>query len=138
MPLEEQELSISEAVSNLALVALEHGLADRQGGADFSPFVLIESDGCCYVRHCRDANPVNEAAAFLRREPDTSGTYALAYDGFVTVEDTKFDAVLVIAGEFGSPGAFVFTQRYDASATPLTLVGEPAFIGEHASLLHKE
>lgn len=131
---EADDIAISESVSNLALVALEHGLADRQQGANFTPFVLIESGGHCYIRRCTADNPVNEAGAFLAREPDSTGAYALAYDGFVTVEDTQFDAVLVIAGERGGEGAFVFTQRYDASATPLTLVGEPAFIGQHVSL----
>lgn len=134
----EDNISISESISDLALVALEHGLADRQHGANFTPFVLIEEDGQCYIRRCRDANPVHEASAFLSAAPGASGAYALAYDGYVTVEDTKFDAVLVIAGEFGGDGAFVFTQRYDGAATPFALIGEPAFIGQHAALANKD
>jgi hypothetical protein len=130
----EDNIAIPESVSDLALVALENGLADRQSGANFTPFVLIESHGHCYTRRCAGENPVSDAAAFLAREPETTGAYALAYDGFVTVEDTQFDAVLVIAGERGGEGAFVFTQRYDASVKPLALVGEPAFIGQHVAL----
>ena len=48
------------------------------------------------------------------------------------MEGTLFDAILVIAGEPGAD-AFVFTQRYDAAG----LIGSPALIGQHGSLLSK-
>ncbi|GAA0565994.1 hypothetical protein [Rhizomicrobium electricum] len=134
---EADDITITETVSDLALVALEQGLAARQGAADFAPFVLIESGGHCYIRaFAAKDDVVEQAAAFLARESDTTSTYALTYDGTVTVEGTPFDAILVIAGEPGAD-AFVFTQRYDAAASPIALIGDPALIGQHDSLLQK-
>jgi hypothetical protein len=138
MSSDDQNLTISESVSDLALVALEQAMAARQGTPDFAPFVLIESGGTCYVRaFAANDDVVEQASAFLARDSGIMETYALAYDGTVTVEGTPFDAILVIAGEPGKSDAFVFTQRYDAAATPISLIGEPAFIGQHDSLLSK-
>lgn len=131
------QLTISESVSDLALIALEQAMAARQGAPDFAPFVLIESGGHCYVRSfAANDTVVEQACAFLARDSDTE-TYALAYDGTVTVEGTPFDAILVIAGEPGAGDAFVFTQRYDGAASPIALIGDPALIGQHDSLLNK-
>jgi hypothetical protein len=127
-------LTIPQSLSDLALVALEQGVASRQLGAEFAPFVLIEFAGHCYVRRCEREDAIGEAAEFLSREPDSTAAYALAYDGSVTVEGTEFDAILVIAGETGGD-AFVFTQRYDAAS--LSLIGDPALIGQHESLMSK-
>jgi hypothetical protein len=133
----DENLTISESVSDLALIALEQAMAARQNTPDFAPFVLIESGGHCYVRSfAANDNVVEQASAFLARDPDTE-TYALAYDGTVTVEGTPFDAILVIAGEPGAGDAFVFTQRYDGAASPVALIGDPALIGQHDSLLNK-
>lgn len=136
----EDQIDISEAVGNLALMALEHGMASRRTGATLMPFVLFESGGQHYI-HGFATEPYEtalaEAKAFLLREADSTAAYSLAYDGTVTVEGTTFDAILVIAGEQGSDAAFVFTQRYDAAASPVSLIGSPAFIGQHASLLNK-
>jgi hypothetical protein len=134
----EETLTISESVSDLALIALEQAMAARQSTPDVAPFVLIESGGYCYFRAlAANDNVVEQAAAFLARDPDTTETYALAYDGTVTVEGTPFDAILVIAGEPGAGDAFVFTQRYDGAASPIALIGAPALIGQHVSLLNK-
>jgi hypothetical protein len=131
-------LTITEAVSDLALAALEQALAARRNTPDFAPFVLIESGGHCYVRSfAANDTVVEEACAFLASDPGTTETYALAYDGTVTMEGTPFDAILVIAGEPGEGDAFVFTQRYDGTASPIALIGAPALIGQHDSLLSK-
>ena len=130
---DDTNITITEAVSDLALIALEQAMANRRDDPDFAPFVLIESGGQCYIRRLAAGDDVVEqASAFLAREPDSTAAYALAYDGTVTVEGTSFDAILVIAGEPGAPAAFVFTQRYDAAA--LASIGSPAFIGQHDSL----
>ena len=142
MPPEDEtpQIAISQVVSGLAMVALDYGMASRRDSDTLVPFVLMESDGQCYTQRF-DAEPyetaVAEAKAFLAKVSDSTSAYALAYDGFVTVEGTQFDAILVIAGERGDSNAFVFTQRYDAATDPITLIGSPAFIGPHDSLLGK-
>jgi hypothetical protein len=123
--------TISEAVSDLALIALDQAMTNRRDGQGFNPFVLLADGETCYVRRCGE-DTVNDAAAFLTHAAEATSTYALAYDGTVTVEGTDFNAVLVIAGEPGAD-AFVFTQRYDAATA--ARIGEPALIGQHDALV---
>jgi hypothetical protein len=139
-PEDNTKIAISQVVSGLAMAALDYGMASRCDSPALVPFVVMESDGQRYIQRF-DAEPyeaaVAEAKAFLAKVSDSTSAYALAYDGFVTIEGTQFDAILVIAGERGDANAFVFTQRYDAAAAPITLIGSPAFIGEHDPLLGK-
>lgn len=136
----DDKIAISEPVADLALAALEHGLVSRWTGGTVVPFVLIASGGQLYF-HRFEAEThemaMADAEEFLSRETDSTSAYALAYDGTVTVEGTQFDAILVIAGEQGTGDAYVFTQRYDGSASPVALIGPPAVIGQHESLLNK-
>jgi hypothetical protein len=139
-PEDNTQIAIRHVVSGLAMMALDYGMASRRDSDTLVPFVLMESDGQCYTQRF-DAEPyetaVAEAKAFLAKVTDSTSAYALAYDGFVTIEGSKFDAILVIAGERGDSTAFVFTQRYDAATDPITPIGSPAFIGPHDSLLGK-
>ncbi len=137
---ESPQIAISQVVSGLAMAALDYGMANRQGSDTLVPFVVLESDGQLYSQRFEaesDELAVIEAKAFLAKVTDSTSAYALAYDGYVTVEGAEFDAILIIAGERGDPNAFVFTQRYDAATSPITLIGSPAFIGQHESLLGK-
>jgi len=135
---DDNKIAISQVVSALAMAALDYGMAGRCDSPMLVPFVVMESDGQRYIQRFEaetDEQAVDEAKAFLAKVTDSTSAYALAYDGFVTVEGTEFDAILVIAGERGDPNAFIFTQRYDAATDPITPIGSPAFIGQHESLL---
>lgn len=134
---EADAVAISKTVSDLALLALELGMLPLRDGRVLAPFVLIDSTGVRYVRSFADeaeAEALQAAKALITREADDKGAYALAYDGTITVEGAACDAVLVIAGEFSAPGAFVFAQRYTAEAE---LLGPPALIGQHEPLIEK-
>lgn len=137
-PEDNNEIAISHVVSALAMAALDYSMAGRCDSHTLVPFVLMESDGQRYIQRFAaetDEQAVGEAKAFLAKVSDSTSAYALAYDGFVTVDGTEFDAILVIAGERSGANAFIFTQRYDAATSPITLIGSPAFIGQHESLL---
>lgn len=129
------DAAISPKLSDLALLALELGMAPLRDGRTLAPFVLLDSTGMRYTRSFPDmaeAAALAAAKALISREVDSTDAYALAYDGAMTVNGTPFDAVLVIAGD--SSGAFVFAQRYDETTA---LIGPPALIGQHEPLIEK-
>jgi hypothetical protein len=57
---------------------------------------------------------------------------AMAYDGYVTLEGTKYDAVFVEAGERGGASGVVFVQRYRPKGflRAFSTIGNPAYIGD--------
>ena len=74
MPVEsdDQPIAISKAVADLALLALEHGMASRRNGAVLVPFVLLESGGTHYMHSFAAASgeqAVAAATAYVSREP---------------------------------------------------------------------
>jgi hypothetical protein len=61
--------------------------------------------------------------------------YAFAFDGFITVEGTRTDAILVEASERNRPAAMRMAQRYSPKnlLRRFQTIGNPAFVGECAS-----
>ncbi len=132
------QLAISTALSDLVLLALDHGMASRSDSATLVPFALLECEGARYIhRFAAETNEqgVAEAMAFVAHLPGITDTCAITYDGTITVEGTKFDAILVIGCEKNAANSFVFAQRYDATATPAAVIGSPAIIGTNDFLL---
>jgi hypothetical protein len=68
--------------------------------------------------------------------------YAIAWDGFATVEGRKWDAILVEVGEATQRNGKVYAQRYEAKEKGLfskklrnVAVGEPLLVGAIPSRL---
>ena len=55
---------------------------------------------------------VAQARLAVSQLPSEVTAYAIAYDGYVTIEGTKYDAILVEASERGRPRAVIMVQRY--------------------------
>lgn len=128
------EHTFSQALGDLVIMALDHGLMNRRDGEALVPFVLVESGGAHYIRRFEaisDEQAVAEAKVFVARLPGAN-ICAITYDGTITMEGAKFDAVLVIACETGIPNTFVFAQRYDA--VPFGVIGSAAFLGVYEPL----
>jgi len=71
--------------------------------------------------------------------PAQTDLYAIAYDGFVTIDGKRYDAVIVEATERNLGKAYVMAQRYKPSAKnqPLQTIGNPAFLNRAESLFHR-
>jgi len=138
MPSDNEKIAISKAVADLALLALEHGMASRRDGAILVPFVLLESGGTRYMHSfaaASDEQAVADATTYVSREPVSTNACVIAYDGTITIEGTAFDAILAIGCEQNAPSSYVFAQRYDDAVTPAALIGSPAFIGTNDPIL---
>jgi hypothetical protein len=69
--------------------------------------------------------------------PSTATSYAMAYDGYITIAGTKFDAILVEASERGRPAGVRLAQRYTPKKflRSFQTVGNPVLLGECETLL---
>lgn len=123
---------------DLAFLALDHGLESISAGGPLVPFAIVEgADGRRLARFvCETLEEGQERARQHVRAVDDVERAVIAYDGYVTVEGERFDAILVEAQEGGQPESVVFGQRYrHGNGSGLEVVGNPGFLGPDAPLL---
>jgi hypothetical protein len=135
------DIQMSEKFADLVFLALDHGVDSvRASGGPLTPFIVVEQDGkrelhrFATERLEQGQQRAREAVAAL---PSNATAYALAYDGYITVQGTKFDAILVEASERGRPAGVRMAQRYTPKKflRSFQTVGNPALLGECEGLL---
>src|SRR5262249_14591317 len=130
------DIQMSEKFADLVFFALDHGVESvRAGGGPLIPFVIIEQDGKRELHRFatdRLEHAQQRARDFIAALPQNTGAYAMAYDGYITIEGVKFDAILVEASERGRPAAVRMAQRYAPKRflKSFQTVGNPALLSE--------
>lgn len=132
------EIPVSDELMDLVFAALDHGIDSVSEGGPLIPFVLAEgAEGRTLTRHVTELleDGLAQAREQVRGEPGLERV-AIAYDGYLTVEGERSDAIFVEGQERGRPASVVFAQRYRPGGRfrKLATVGNPAFTGEGASL----
>lgn len=115
MPLDQ----CSEELTQFALFALDHA-ADSviPRGGPLVPFALIDSGGERALK--RFAGELEQGIALARhvvRETAGVSMAAVAWDGYLTLDGRRTDAVFVEASEAGSPVSVILAQRYASVGT---------------------
>lgn len=129
----------SDTLLHLALVALDHAVDAVRGGGPLVPFVLVEAEGgrdlARFVTGTLDGS-VDEARRYLLGRSDALRA-ALAYDGYFTLDGTRYDAVFVEAQEAGRASSIVLCQRYRPRRRrrPFQTIGPPGDAGDAGPLL---
>lgn len=135
----------SQEFADFLWLALDHGFGSiENGGGPLIPFTMtVNVDGARKLT--RYASEQLEKGVALAQEsirPDISlRMYAIAWDGFVTMDGKRTDAIIVEAGEKGARLAAVFCQRYLIHPRKLfrsakcERIGRPALIGQPTSRL---
>jgi hypothetical protein len=117
---------------DFALFALDHA-ADSvlPSGGPLVPFALIEKGGSReLVRFPGDLTEGIEKARQTVRASEEPHLAAVAWDGYLTVEGTRTDAVYVEASKAGDGESLIFAQRYSGSDR----IGNAAMVGRGESL----
>jgi nucleotide-binding universal stress UspA family protein len=133
-------IAASDELIDLALFALDHGVESiKDAGGPLVAFAVTEGpDGRNLVRFPTER--VEEGPAHAREHIRGAGDpvrVAIAYDGYVTVEGERTDAILVEAQERGQPASVIMAQRYRPGGRlrRFSTIGNAAFLGDGESLL---
>ena len=135
----QSRLDASERLSDLAFLALDHGISSIEKSGPLVPFVVTEGSGERQI-HRFVAEPYEESVAKARAYCATLApsiaAYALAYDGYITLGGVKYDAIIVHAAERGGGDAYLVAQRYKptTAGNPLAPIGNAAYLGREATL----
>jgi hypothetical protein len=130
----------SSALRSLLMEAIELGIRSVRPGQALVPFALIEAEGRRGInRYASEPyeKGVQEAKAELSKAPPQVTLYAIAYEGFVTLDGEEHDAVIVHAGERGKGRGYLLAQRYSppTDAKPAERVGNATILMREDSLL---
>ncbi len=135
----------SQAFADFFFLAIDHGFASvENGGGPLVPFtMLVDPAGQKKLtRFAMDKLEDGVQAAKNSVVPTgATAMYAIAWDGFITLEGRKWDAICVEAGEAQAEIGVLFCQRYTTAKKGLlrrtrsVRVGNPALIGNPPSRL---
>ncbi len=138
---ESNDIQMSQKFADLVFLALDHGVDSvRASGGPLIPFVVFEQDGKREL-HRFAAERLEEGQKRAREAiaafPASVNAYAMAYDGYIAVQGTKFDAILVEASERGRPAGVRMAQRYTPKKflQSFQTLGNPALLDECETLL---
>ena len=103
----------SDSLVEFATLALDHAAASIEGGGPLVPFAMIDAGGERNLHRFPGDLEQGQAAA-RRTVHDTSGVSlaAVAWDGYLTLDGDRSDAVFVEASEAGADASVVVAQRY--------------------------
>jgi hypothetical protein len=140
-PLEDVETRLND----ITFLALDHGMGSiTDGGGPLIPFALTENQNGertldRFVTE-RLEQGVERAKQFVDESKDAIDRYAVAWDGFITLEGKKWDAILVEAGDRFQETGYLMCQRYERKGfirKRNVPVGNPALIGKPLSRIRK-
>jgi hypothetical protein len=113
---EQNQVDISEQFADVIFFALDHGIDSiRSSGGPLTPFVVFDQGGQrALKRFVAETLELSQAEAreAIKTCPSDVASCAVAYDGYITVDGKKWDAVLVEAFERGRASGVRMAQRY--------------------------
>ncbi len=134
----------AESLAELAVYTLKHAFYSLGAGEGvLMPFVMADSDSDGRVLHRFDANSPGRALARARKWVDGADVsvsrYAFAWDDHVTINEIRWEAVFVEAGDRVLPHGLLLCQRYeheDGTDGGNVAVGEPMLVDKPGSRLN--
>ena len=138
------ELTANENLIELMYKGLDYGIDSiKDGDGPLIPFVMIQTNGQVEMKRFM-AGTLEESVAQakqhiidLTEKPDY---IILAYDGMITIEGAKYDAIMVDGFDKTDPKGYCFAQRYKPKKflSRFKSIGNAAFVDEFESLLSEK
>src|SRR5687768_9928579 len=137
----DNSLSGSDAFFEFIFLALDHGFGSiEDASGPLVPFTLtISREGeKALTRFAveRLEDGVEQAKHHIENEKHKLQMYAIAWDGYVTIDGKRWDAILVEGSERDAESAFLFCQRYEKAGLIKkrnVAVGNPALLDKPVS-----
>jgi len=126
----------SNELADLAFFCIDHAIASLPQGGPLTPFVVVERLGKRQLyRFAFDRLEAGVSAA--RKHAATELTtaaseldrVAITYDGLVTLQGEKQDAILVEAYDSAPPNGHVLAQRYGQAGDHTQAIGNAMYLG---------
>lgn len=120
---------------DLMFYGLDQGIeALKDNGAPLVPFLITQTTGKRTVQRFmseRLEEGLAQARQFLSELVEKPDFSILVYDGYVTVEDKKIDAVMVEGDGEYEREIYTIAQRYELTTaiSELKAIGNPAYVG---------
>lgn len=130
---------MSEELVALTFFAANHALASIKRGGTLATFTLSETNsGKRRLMRFLDATieeTVDHARAAIQELPPGTARAVTAYDGFITLDETRSDAIMLEAQERNSGRCLTFAQRYEPGRLlrPLRGIGNLALVGDETA-----
>lgn len=133
----------ARALVEMALMAMSHAFRNiEEGSGPLMPFVITDSDSEGRAIYRFEANSLghalDSAQIWLEGADDEVSRYAFAWDGYITLDDEKWDALFVEAGDRSLPHGMLLCQRYapeSGAGAVKRRVGEPILVEKPDSRL---
>lgn len=129
-------------MNDLLFAALDHAVASIRNGGPLVPFTMItKKEGDTKLdRFAMEMleQGLEAAQSYVDSLKDEIRMYAIAWDGYITIEDKKWDSIFVEAGEATSEHGVLMIQRYEKKGMLFKKnipYGNPAQIGMPISKL---
>ena len=120
---------------DLAFLALDHGIGSISdaGGETLIPFVIWQDDSGRHLARFVEGTFEDSVAlvrAHVAKLPAEAKLVALAFDGFITVQGIRSEAVIVQAQRRGTSRSANYAQRYQRDGGSIAAVGNAAHLGD--------
>jgi hypothetical protein len=134
----EADFDASSDLEELILLASSMGLENLQEHGSLLPMLISvkDSEYALVVIAEEAGDTLGMAARHVAELPDGTNSYALLFDGKLSIDDESFRAVIVQAGERGSGHGHMVFQRYEA--TTYAAVGDPEYGGQVEQFLSRQ
>jgi len=108
----------SQELNDIAFLALDHGVSIiEKNQGPLIPFAIVNEKSGEKKLEAFAIEPTGEGLNYAKKHIDENAAnierYAIAWDGYVTIEGTKWDAIFVEAGETLSEDGYIMAQRYE-------------------------
>lgn len=135
------EITASEKLMELVFKGLDHGIYSiKDGDGPLIPFVMTKiNEEIAMQRFMAETleECVAQAKKYLIELTEKPDFAIMAYDGMITIEGTKFDAIMVDGYEKTASKGYCFAQRYKPKKflSRFNEIGNAAFIDEFENIL---
>jgi hypothetical protein len=132
----------SDPVNALLYFTLDHGVDSVKAGGPLVPFAITEKDSKRAIQRFVAERLEESVALMAQWTADELGRVdraAIAYDGFITLEGKRTDAIYAEALDHSLPESRIVAQRYRPrhGLRGFRTIGNPATLGDWAPRLLK-
>lgn len=138
------EITTSQELMDLIFTGLDHGVDSiRDGGGPLIPFVMTKTDEELDMKRFVGETleeSVEQATNYLIGLTEKPDLAIIVYDGLLTIEGTKYDAIMVDGYDKFDPTAYCFAQRYKPKKflSKFKEIGNAALIDEFENILYDD